>query len=363
MHKPRILVAPLDWGLGHATRSIAVIQELLLLGAEVVIAADGNIEKLLKKEFPSIVFLRLPGYRIRYSKNPLFLKLSLFLQSPRILLNILHEHRWLKKQVKQNRIDAIITDNRFGLFNKNIPSIFITHQLFIETGNSLMNRLAQHINYRFINRFSACWVPDAAGQMTIAGKLSHPKTMPAVPVHYLGLLSRFQFASTARERDLLVLISGPEPQRSIFEKIICEKLQGYSGKATVVRGKPGSVDALPLVSENIHYINHLPAPELSHLILSSDMVIARCGYSTVMDLMALKKKAILVPTPGQTEQEYISSHLETMGFFTNISQEDFNHANLDALLAKAGEKKNTVDIHFNKNVVEDWYNSLVKVSP
>jgi hypothetical protein len=213
---PRILVAPLDWGLGHATRCVPIIKELINHGCEVYIAADKSIFYLLKKEFPSSVFLRCKGYEIRYGRNPKAFFFTMFLQFPKILFRVLRENRWLIKIVKEHKIDAVISDNRFGMYHKKIPSIYITHQLQIKTGNILTDFLVQKINNFFINKYSICWVPDEK-ENGLGGELSHPKNTPT-NIEYMGILSRFHSIFSEKIYDILITISGPEPQRSIFEK-------------------------------------------------------------------------------------------------------------------------------------------------
>ncbi|MFT3909776.1 MAG: hypothetical protein QM737_10155 [Ferruginibacter sp.] len=201
------MVAPLDWGLGHATRCIPVIKLLLGQGVEVVIAAEGPVAALLKEEFPTCVILRLKGYRIRYSRGKSLFFLKMLAQFPRIMGMLKYEKKWLNHIVSEHEIDGVISDNRFGFYTKKVPCVFITHQLFIQTGNKVLNRLAQKINYKYINQFSECWVADAAGPNNLAGELSHPEILPAVPLKYPGILSRCKKIEVEKNIDLLIMIS------------------------------------------------------------------------------------------------------------------------------------------------------------
>jgi len=187
----RVLVAPLDWGLGHATRCIPIIYELLEQGCSVIIAASGPTEILLKKEFPELIFLPLKGYAVRYSKKKSWLPLTIFFQIPSIITSICYEHCWLKKIVKEKDIDLVISDNRFGLYHATIPSVYITHQLLIKTGDRFTENIAQQIHFHFIKKFTQCWVPDAEENNNLAGELSHPKKHPD-NIKYIGPLSRFE---------------------------------------------------------------------------------------------------------------------------------------------------------------------------
>ena len=178
------------------------------------------------------------------------------------------------------------------------------------------------MNCRFIKKFTACWVPDHEGKINLGGELSHPHYMPSVPVHYLGHLSRMKKEEREITNDLLVIISGPEPQRSLFEKMIVAQLSQTDLSATVVRGLPNAASTLH-ASDNIKIYNHLSAADLNNAINESSAIISRSGYSTVMDLIPLHKKCIFVPTPGQTEQEYLADYLSENNMCIHVRQHDF----------------------------------------
>ena len=320
----RVLIAPLDWGLGHATRCIPIIKAFQLLAYEVIIASEGAAARLLSEEFPEIRIIPLSGYHIQYASTAKGLAWKLFLQIPKILGSIKQEHAWLKKIIEKEKIDLVIADNRYGLCTKKVPSVFITHQLLIKTPFKFLEWLLQKINYHFINQFSACWVPDAAGEINVAGQLSHPKISPAIPVHYLGIVSRMQHnENTLIQFDYCFLISGPEPQRTILEEKIVEMLPNLSGSIVIVRGLPSSDSSLA-VSNNTKVFNHLSTSELAKVISASKLIICRSGYTTVMELVGMQKNALLIPTPGQTEQEYLANKLASENRFVISTQEEFD---------------------------------------
>jgi len=325
--RKRVLVAPLDWGLGHTTRCIPIIQELLHQDFIVLLTAEGDSAHLLRKEFPSLTILSLKGYKISYSKTKFFFKVKLFSQIPKILKAIKQEHTWLNQIIKEHKIDIVVSDNRYGLYNINIKSIFITHQLAIETGNAFTNWLVQKLNYRQINKFDQCWIPDNEVPFDLAGKLSHPKEIPIVPTKYIGILSRVKKETAEKNIDLLVLISGPEPQRTALENMMLLQMKKVSFKMVLVRGLPGVANKLINENTALQIYDHLPAIELSRLIQSSKIVIARSGYSTIMDLIALQQTAVLIPTPGQTEQEYLAEYLAAKKYFLAAQQIEFNLVN------------------------------------
>lgn len=315
----RVLVAPLDWGLGHATRCIPVIRGLIDAGCEVLVASEGAQRELLQQEFPAIRHLDLKGYRVRYSRYPVLLPLNLLVQIPRLLCRIGHEQKWLQRIIETENIQLVISDNRYGLYTSICPCIFITHQLRIRAPFRWLENLLQKINYRYINRYTACWVPDMAGEVGLAGELSHPQRLPAVPVHYIGLPTRFRRATAEKKYDHCVLVSGPEPQRTLFEKKVLAGLQQLPGRTLLVRGKPGSNEQLA-APEGVDIVNHLSTTDLQQALQQSELVIARSGYTTVMELMTLQKKAILVPTPGQTEQEYLATYLADKNLALSVKQ-------------------------------------------
>lgn len=321
--KTRILIAPLDWGLGHATRCIPIIKELIQQNCLVFIVADKKTFFLLKNEFPSTVFLRYAGYEIEYSRSQKFFGVKLFYQVPKVVIKIFKEKKWLSEMIKKHSIDAVISDNRFGMYSKKIPSVYITHQLCIKTGNRHTAIIAQKIHYFFIKKYKYCWVPDSK-ENGLAGELSHPKNVPS-NVIYIGPLSRFKSLPNIEQiYDLLVTISGPEPQRTLFENQILAQLKTFSGKVFLIRGLPSETNIPAVSSNSLHVENHLQADELNKMIEQSKMIISRSGYTTVMDLALLKKKAILIPTPGQNEQEYLAKYLLKKGYFFSTKQKDFS---------------------------------------
>jgi UDP-N-acetylglucosamine transferase subunit ALG13 len=322
--KLRILVAPLDWGLGHATRCIPVIYELLSQGAGVWIAGEGAQKAILTQEFPDLPFLDLQGYRVKYARTPAGLLRRMLFQAPRLLMTIRYENEWLKNATDQYGFDAVISDNRFGLYHSSIRSVFITHQLTIKSPmGKWSERYLQKNNYKYINRFTECWVPDQENEKNLAGILSHPAKLPAIPVHYIGPLSRLNKTSAIEKKGhLFISLSGPEPQRTLLENIIINDIGHYNGTATIVRGLPTSISVIPSTND-IRFYNHLPSEEYNRQIEQAEYVISRSGYSTVMDLAALGKKSILIPTPGQTEQEYLADYLLQQKTAYCIPQKEF----------------------------------------
>ena len=324
MTRKRILIAPLDWGLGHAARCVPIIHELLAKELDVVIAADNRPAELLKKEFPDLEHVRFPGYTMDYPVNA-NMAWTMFRQLPKLFRGIAEEHAKLETLVKDHRIDAVISDNRWGAYSTTVPSIFIVHQLRILLSRLL--RWGQPIvdlaNGRLIRPFSEVWIPDSGTEDRLSGELSHDSLLPKNSF-FIGPLSRLKRIDTfKKELDILVILSGPEPQRTIFEKLITEQLKQTTMRALVVRGTPERMLKMKL-SETLTLVSALTAAELSEAIASSHIIISRPGYSTVMDLAVLGANAIFVPTPQQTEQEYLAKRLKEQKICYSETQEEFS---------------------------------------
>ena len=321
MAKRKVLVAPLDWGLGHATRCIPIIKLLLEKNCEVIIGADKQPLALLKNEFPQLEYLVLPGYDVTYPSKS-FMALQMLSLLPRIRRGIKQEHKLLNALIKEKNIDVVISDNRYGLYNKTIPSIFITHQLFIQA--PIFSSLIKGINFSYINKFTECWVPDFEGLNNLSGDLSHKQTPPSNTC-FIGPLTRMEKNVNTTEQyiDLLCILSGPEPQRNIFEKIVLSQLKNTSLKVIVIQGDPQNSERVKL-SKNVELISHVNGDEMNKLILSSKLILCRSGYSSIMDLAILDKKVIFVPTPGQTEQEYLAEKFKKEKIAFSINQRQFN---------------------------------------
>lgn len=333
LRKPRVLVAPLDWGLGHATRCIPIIYELLDQDASVWLAGEGPQAELLQAEFPLLPLLPLQGYGVRYSRQGRHFTRTILAQLPRIGRRINQEHRWLQAMMQQYSFDLILSDNRYGLYHPHASCILITHQLQIQHhwGN-VVKQLLRHWHYNRIRRFEECWIPDLPIPNDLAGELAHPATMPGTPVTYIGHLSRLQPASdNVRQGHLFISLSGPEPQRTLFEEKIIEQISHYAGTAVIVRGLPQASRLIPSTGD-IRFYNHLSSREYAAEMQKAQWVISRSGYSTIMDIARMGKQSILVPTPGQSEQEYLSRYLQQKQWALAGDQHTFD---LPHLLAQA----------------------------
>lgn len=336
MHKKRILVAPLNWGLGHATRCIPIINELIYQGFEPVIASDGDAIKLLQKEFPYLEHHKLPGYNIQYSTKELFFKWKLLLQTPKILTAIQKEKEATKSLIHTHNISGIISDNRWGVRHQKIPSVFITHQLKVLSGSTTF--FSSKIQQRLISKFTECWVPDFQGLPNLSGDMGHIK-LPPFPIKYIGPLSRFSENSLPIKYQYIMVLSGPEPQRGILENKLLQEFKNYPFPVALVRGVLEKKCASSSIG-NITIYNFLFGKKFDEVLNSSEVIISRSGYTSIMDIAKLKKKAFLIPTPGQPEQEYLAKNLAENNLVSSCSQREFSLQKLEAL-------ENTKGLSFN----------------
>jgi hypothetical protein len=296
-------------------------------GHSVAFAGNEWQRKYISETFPGIETIHLDGYDVTYSKRGSGFMFSLFTQMPRLVKTIRKEHEWLENLTKSRHFDGIISDNRYGLFHSKIPSVMMTHQLLAQSGmGEAVDQVLRRMHYRYIQRFWSCWVVDVEGEPNLSGKLAHPGVIPK-NAQYIGLLSQLAEEKRAKREGehLLVLLSGPEPQRSILSEKLWEQVQGYDGKVVFVEGSNGArkPSAIP---PHITYYTQLTKADLVPLIAGATMVVCRSGYSTLMDLVAMNKQAILIPTPGQTEQEYLGKHLHKEGVFYSVPQKRLNLA-------------------------------------
>lgn len=314
----KVLVTPLDWGLGHATRSIPIIYHLLRQGHDVELASSGGALRLLQLEFPNLIFFELPPYQPQYAVSSNLLP-RLLCQSKKFLHAIEQEHLLTEEIVKARGVQAIISDHRYGCHTAATTNIFVTHQVnfqfrgFWKMGAGIFN--AWH--HQKMSPFHHVWIPDLPGSW-LSGQLSRN---PLSNSRYIGLQSRFSLPQIREVRyDILVLLSGPEPQRSIFEQLMRAEISKTNFNVLMVKGQPG-LNQNTAERDQITEVAHLASDQLQQAIEQSRFVVCRSGYSSVMDMARLKRRDLLfVATPGQPEQEYLARMLKAQGLVHSVSQ-------------------------------------------
>ncbi len=338
--RKKVLICILNWGLGHATRCIPIIRELQAQDAEVALASDGRALDLLKEEFPDLTTYDLPAYDVTYRTWNMFLNIAP--QLPKILRAVLREKKEVKKLVELHQFDCVISDNRFGCFVENIPSVFMTHQLRIKMPFLILENIIAAFNQYFIRKFDYCWVPDRLGSPNLSGSLAHG--VKGLKSEFVGVLSRMKKNDVVSVYDVLIVLSGPEPQRSYLEDILTEQALISDKKILIVQGKTERRSHV-FLNETTELISYLTSEKLNEVMSAADVVISRSGYSTIMDLAMIGKKAILIPTPGQTEQEYLAENLKSDNIFYSEKQSTFN---LKIALTKV-ERYNGFENEFGEN--------------
>lgn len=317
-----ILIAPIDWGLGHATRCIPIIRNLLKERFKVIIASSGEALLLLQKEFPNLKYLELPSYRIEYPKNGIFFKYAMIRKLKSFYEIKKKENALIADFISRQKIDGIISDGRLGVRHTEIPSVFITHQIQVKTGKTTY--LSTKLHQLIINKFDECWIPDYAhNSKNLSGDLGHPDSIP-FPIKYIGPLSRMKKKKSSVSIDILALLSGPEPQRTQLEVLLIEELKKSSKENIIIVGGKIEKEQIWSREKNLKIVNFVLSEELETLINRSELIIARSGYTTIMDLVKLEKKAFFIPTPGQYEQEYLAKRMKKIKMAPSISQKEFD---------------------------------------
>ncbi len=330
----RIIVAPLDWGLGHATRDVPLIHHLIEAGHEVILVADGRPYDFLSRRFRDLQIVRCPGYDITYPKSSQFM-VHMAKSGPRIAKALKTEKSDAERIAKEVKADVIISDNRLNFRSPDTKNIFITHQLRVKAG--ALTFAASFLHRKFYAKFDEVWIPDLEGKNNISGDLAYLKH-PKKNYRYIGPLTRFSLVKSKMDgkgKQLLFMLSGPEPQRTMLEQIVIRELKKNPVPALILQGKPGQPHSSePLL--NVCMLNHLNDEELATAVNDSYAVVSRGGYSTLCDLVAANKKLICIPTPGQTEQEYCAKYLAGKNMSVSMSQKKFS-------LRKALEQLDTVE--------------------
>lgn len=348
------MVCPLNWGIGHASRMVPLIHALHQAGYQVIVGSDGKALILLQTTFPGLEFLEMPALNIRYSRRRSQAWIMM-LQVPVLLTAIIKDHFWIKREMAKRPVDVIISDNRYGLFHKKALSILVTHQisLTMPEGFAWIQPLVSLLIQRFTGNFNRCWVPDTgASGLNLSGKLSHPNPL-SQKVRYMGILSRFNrfrdesLPGPGKAFDILVILSGPEPQRTLFEEMILLGLTRLPYTAAILGGMVQPV--LPAGSDpsrRISLFRHVPDDILYQMIRHAGIILCRSGYSTLMDLVEVGRTALLVPTPGQPEQEYLADRMHRQHWFYAVPQADFD---LERVIKDFQQKK------FNKTGIPGTY--------
>lgn len=321
MKTGKVYYTVLNMGLGHASRSTPVIKKFVAQNWQVLIGSNGRALQFLHREFPDLNFVETPDYGISYTKSSWLLP-KLFLQTPAILQKIHAEHQFTARIVKKFFPDIIFSDHCYGAYHTHVPSFFISHQLYFSVPPPfwVFRSIPAQFNLLFHRKFNRILIPDQRENETglLSGGLSQIKKED-VKYNYVGILSSLKKTADTENIDILFSISGPEPQRTIFQKIILRQIKELPGKKVVLLGKSEESKLLDS-TEDCDTYTHLPREKLQKLYNRSKLIVSRPGYSTLMELAELGKKALFVPTPGQTEQKYLADYVHKRGWFYSVRQ-------------------------------------------
>ncbi len=326
----RVLVCPLGWGLGHASRMVPVVTFLLRKGCTVIIAGDASTNEFVKKRFPSVECIHFPSFSVRLSSSR-FQILYLALVAIKVFLRTASEKREFRQILEKHSINLTISDNRYGLFSNQIPCVLVTHQLspIFPKPFGFLKRVGERFVRRHAEQFTECWIPDNPEGFSFSGKLSQPQRLPKNSIR-IGLLSRFSELKNVeadKRWELVAMVSGPEPHRTILEQQVVKLSVREKVKTLIIAGQPLNNSTFQL-NEYVTIEPNLDDESIAKVLQGAKFVICRAGYSTIMDLLALNRSALLVPTPGQTEQEYLAKRMKSSTIFQIINQKNVSNLSL-----------------------------------
>ena len=397
----KVLVAPLDWGLGHATRCVPVVREFLRAGAEVELAVVKANANFFREVFPDLRQRLAPSYNIVYPKHGYNMALWLLKNSVHLNAVMRYEHHFAEEMVKRHGYDVLFSDNRFAFYSKNALSIYMTHQRRIAFPRAFaaFERIGVMWHANIMRKFDEVWVPDLEIYPGYAGSLSHSGATPGdKPMRFVGTLSRFSEMGNVgnalgnasapvgleREVDLMsmsefmahsanvewdaapevrpqgmraaykvvAVVSGVEPARTQFEQQLREALQQIPGQHMMILGKP-SAEQKTWTEGNIEFHTHLATNDFAEAVKRADFVVSRGGYSTVMDMAELGAKCIFVPTPGQFEQIVLAHDLSKAGYAVEIPADELSAETLTSAFEKSVKMPKVAKQNLLHDAVED----------
>ncbi|MBK9727267.1 MAG: glycosyltransferase [Saprospiraceae bacterium] len=357
-HFNTVLICPQHWGLGHVTRTIPIIRYFISKNCKIILASSGAGLELLKKEFPDLPLYEIPDYGINYPFKSMYLNIAY--QFFKMNYAMIQEHFVLKRLCKEHHVDLLVSDSRLGAAQRKIPSVIIAHHLHFRLMFKFVEWICDTWMKLFYIQFDQLWVPDVQGSQNLSGDLAH--LYRSRKHFFIGILSRFQKLNIPIKYDYCFMLSGPEPQRTYLEEIILKQVENLKpSKCILIRGtsKGINIDAYALNYQSFLEIKNLvTGHELNAIMCASEFIICRSGYSTLLDLAIIQKPALLIPTPGQPEQEYLADQLMESGLFYTVNQDAFQ---LETDLHKAIQFKGYVPISGTLNLEERLDELLLKL--
>lgn len=325
----RVLFAVHDWGLGHATRSLPLIRALLDRGDTVtVLVAPGNALRLLQAELGDrCAFYPYADIPKPFSRFPALFYLRMSLSMPQVMALFRREHELTEKLVKERDLDCVVSDTRYGIWSQAVPSYCILHSLrqLIPFRPHWLERLVERSQCRKLSGFTKVLIPDMEEDGGLSGELSHDLDIDwgAGRLEWIGPLSGVRVQPGKRDIDMFFSISGIEPQRTIFERKVLDALPQLTGRIVVTLGQPARADeCIERGNATIH--GCLDRHAQADMLNRARITITRSGYTTLMELAELGGRALLVPTPGQSEQEYLARLHRERGRMWSTTQSELD---------------------------------------
>ena len=291
--KKRVLFSALNWGMGHVSRSIGLVSQLIENDNTLFIACDENQKQIFQCYFPNVEYIQHEGYPFQFRGKGDFSgdfmrnwsKLSSRLKKEPIEVELL---------VDKHEIDTVISDHRYGFRSDKVSSVFITHQLNLPV--KWYQKSIQAIHVRLLRKYHHIWVMDFADSR-LAGELSRNKK--SLPVEYIGPYSRFMNYDlpVVKNNTTVVIASGPLIYAQLFLGNQLNKSSPNDNVVVVAPKKVVSPNEILRISNNWL--------EQDQVILNAQKIISNTGYTTIMDLFFLKAECELYSTKGQSEQEYL----------------------------------------------------------
>lgn len=359
----KIIYGVCSWGLGHATRSLPVIRKLIEEDNELTIISNDRSLELLKKELgEEIDYFDIQDYPMLLSENSRQFMAKSIVYWPSFIARMESGLQSLKKILENKKYDRIISDGRYDIYSRKIPSFFISHQMRIMNPLriKMFERGSEIFNLFFFKRFAGVIVPDYK-EDSLSGELSHNLgRIDENKLHYVGALSDFKKKNAKKDIDYLISISGPEPQRTMLEEIILKQVEGLDGNIVITLGKSENFEKF--VNKNVETRSFLTKEEREDYLNRAELIVSRSGYSTIMDLAVIGKKALMIPTPGQIEQEYLGYYHNNMGTFYSVNQNRIDVVKDSKIAKKTTGIKRKCDVNKTvENIIEIV--NTVKKSP
>lgn len=346
-HQKTIIIAPLDWGMGHATRIIPIIY-WLQKHYNVIIAAPKSLHYLYYDFNASLI--DVPGYNFKYYNTPLWL--SFLLQIPKLIWVSVQIKIRVAKLEKKYKPSLIISDNRPFFFSRKTHSVYITHQLQIMHPSKFAKKILNMVHHFLIRKFNQCWIPDDENHF-FAGELSTASIDTSCL--FIGGLSRFALQEPKNDDESpfknVCVLSGPEPMRSIWKNFMIKNWKNCPNSLIIGASlKTGEFKK----NGHVTLSGHLPDDQFVNILHNSDLIVTRSGYTTIMDLYYIEKFAYVIPTRNQYEQEYLARHHNGNQFkMMSLNQ----ISNLKPFLAKPKTEKNK--LFCNAQIIYNAVNKLI----